>query len=58
MQQRNYNVGWPDQGKIVSPVPNRVIVYDGRSIHNTNPPTILATAEPQYRLVFRPRKKT
>jgi hypothetical protein len=57
MQQRNYNVGWPDQGKIISPVPNRVIVYDGRNIHNTNPPTILASAEPQYRLAFRARKK-
>lgn len=57
-QRRGFNLGWPDQGRIVSPVPNRVIVYDGRCLHNTKPPTINVHSEPYWKLAFRARRKT
>jgi hypothetical protein len=58
-QQRGFNVGWADQGKIVSPVPNRVIVYDSRSLHNTKAPCNSDAQElQQWRVVFRARLKT
>lgn len=56
-QQRGYNIGWPDQGKMVSPVPNRVIVYDGRCLHNANPPSTSPLEKPLWRIAFRARKK-
>lgn len=56
-QARGYNIGWPDNGKIVSPVPGRVIVFDGRCIHNCNPPYITPLDKPIWRVVFRARKK-
>jgi hypothetical protein len=39
-QGRNFNIGWADQGKIVSPVPGRVVVYDGRTLHTTRPAAV------------------
>jgi len=42
-QSRNYNVGWGDQGKLVSPVPGRIIDYDGRTLHTTRPSAIWST---------------
>lgn len=56
-QQRGYNVGWPDQGRIVSPVPGRVIVYDGRALHNTKPPCTSLKQMPSWKLAFRARRK-
>ena len=56
-QRRNFNVGWLDQGKIVSPVPGRTIVYDGRCLHNANSPSTKATDPLLWRVVFRARKK-
>lgn len=57
-QQRGFNIGWPDQGKMISPVPNRVLVYDGRCLHNTKPPTGMSPHEiQQWRVVFRARRK-
>lgn len=56
-QKRGYNVGWPDQGKIISPVPHRVIVYDGRALHNCRAPSIPLNGKPLWRVVFRARKK-
>lgn len=52
-QNRNYNIGWPE--KIVSPVPGRIIAYDGRWLHTTHP---AATWCPAMRRVvaFRARK--
>jgi len=41
-QSRNFNVGWADNGKIVSPVPGRIIDYDGRTLHTTRPAAIWA----------------
>lgn len=58
MQHRGYNIGWPDQGRIVSPVPGRTIVFDGRCLHNTNPPSTSASYKPQWRIAFRARRKT
>lgn len=56
-QSRNFNVGWLDKGHIVSPVPGRVVVYDGRCIHNANSPSTKPTDPPLWRVVFRARKK-
>jgi hypothetical protein len=58
-QHRNYSVGWPDQGRIVSPVPNRVVVFDGRCLHNCHAPSTPdgARSKPLSRIVFRARKK-
>lgn len=54
-QSRNFNIGWTDQGKIVSPVPGRIINYDGRTLHTTRPAAIWA---PDIRktIAFRVRK--
>jgi hypothetical protein len=56
-QQRNFNVGWLDQGCVVSPVPGRVIVYDGRCIHNAESPASKSTDPPLWRVAFRARCK-
>jgi hypothetical protein len=53
-QNRNFNVGWPD--KVVSPVPGRIIAYDGRSLHTTHPAAQWATAQRRV-VAFRVRKK-
>ena len=39
-QCRNFNIDWLDDGKIVSPVPGRIIDYDGRTLHTTRPTAI------------------
>jgi hypothetical protein len=55
-QRRNYNVGWLDQGRVVSPVPGRLIVYDGRCLHGTTlPSSPLET--PIIKIAFRARRK-
>lgn len=41
-QSRNFNVGWGDEGKTVSPKPGRVVVYDGRTLHTTRPAALWA----------------
>jgi hypothetical protein len=56
-QKRGYNIGWPDQGRIVSPVPGRVLIYDGRCLHNTQSPSKPAISTPFWRIVFRARRK-
>jgi hypothetical protein len=57
MQQREYNVGWLDQGQVVSPVPGRVVVYDGRCLHNANSPSTTHKDPPLWRIAFRARRK-
>jgi len=52
-QNRNFNVGWPD--RIVSPVPGRIIAYDGRCLHTTHPSAVWAPV-PRRVMVFRARK--
>lgn len=56
-QSRNFNIGWADDGKIVSPVPGRIIDYDGRTLHTTRPSAIWAT-EIRKVIAFRVRLKT
>lgn len=55
-QRREYNVGWLDEGKIVSPIPGRVLIYDGRCLHNANSPASNPIDPPLWRIVFRARK--
>lgn len=55
-QRRGYNVGWLDCGRVVSPVPGRLIIYDGRCLHGTTP-TASATANPSIKIAFRARRK-
>lgn len=53
-QNRNFAVGWAN--KIVSPVPGRIIAYDGRTLHTTHPTA--AWCPVQRRVVaFRVKKK-
>lgn len=54
-QKRGYNVGWLDHGRIVSTVPGRLIVYDGRCLHAGSPANSVLE-NPSVKLVFRARK--
>jgi len=54
-QARDFKVGWLDQGKIVSPIPGRIIDYDGRTLHTTRPSAIWAN-EIRKVIAFRARK--
>ena len=53
-QRRNFDLGWAE--RIVSPVPGRIIAYDGRTLHTTRPAANWAT-EPRVTLAFRARLK-
>jgi len=53
-QSRNFNVGWAE--KIVSPVPGRIISYDGRTLHTTRPTAIWAEGMRKV-IAFRVRLK-
>jgi hypothetical protein len=55
-QNRNYNIGWLDQGRVVSPVPGRVIIYDGRCLHGTSP-AAGPLETPSIKIAFRARRK-
>jgi hypothetical protein len=57
-QQRGFNIGWPDLGQIVSPVPGRVIVQDGRALHTTKTPCTGIDSTPNWKIAFRARRKT
>jgi hypothetical protein len=54
-QSRNFKIGWLDEGKIVSPVPGRIIDYDGRTLHTTRPTAIWASGL-RITIAFRARK--
>jgi hypothetical protein len=56
-QRRGFRVGWPDEGKTVCLRPNRLVVYDGRTLHSTNPTRHRYDSMPSRRVVFRARKK-
>ena len=56
LQQRNYKIGWLDKGKVVSPVPGRTIVYDGRCLHATST-TSSPLETPSIKIAFRARRK-
>jgi len=55
-QTRGYNIGWLDQGKVVSPVPGRLIIYDGRCLHSTLPANGPIEI-PSVKIAFRARLK-
>ena len=55
-QNRNYNIGWLDQGQVVSPVPGRLIIYDGRCLHGTSPASG-PLENPSIKIAFRARRK-
>jgi hypothetical protein len=58
-QRKNFNIGWADRGRMISPVPGRLIVYDGRCLHKTLPMqcNIGGKDDPSIRVVFRARLK-
>ena len=53
-QRRNFSLGWAQQ--IVSPVPGRITVHDGRQLHTTRP-TAIWSKTPRVTLAFRARLK-
>jgi hypothetical protein len=55
-QSRNFSIGWADEGKMISPKPGRIILYDGRTLHTTRPSAIWAKS-PRKVIAFRIRKK-
>jgi len=57
-QQRGFNIGWADKGRLVSPIPGRILVYDGRCLHTTYSPSTTSQSDPFWRVVFRARRKT
>jgi hypothetical protein len=56
-QKRNYKIGWPDEGKLVCTKPNRLLVYDGRTLHVTNNSRNNNINQLNRRIVFRARRK-
>lgn len=57
-QDRNFSIGWGDEGKIVSPKPGRILLYDGRCLHTTRPAASWARTTGRKAIVFRIRKKS
>jgi hypothetical protein len=56
-QQRNFQIGWQDGGRTVSLKPNRLVVYDGRTLHSTLATNHHYNTELHRRIVFRARLK-
>lgn len=54
-QARDFNIGWLDEGKIVSPKPGRIMDYDGRTLHTTRPTAVWAK-EIRKVIAFRVRR--
>lgn len=52
-QKRNFNIGWLDHGRVVSPVPGRLIIHDGRCMHATGSSR---SEIPSYKVCFRARR--
>lgn len=55
MQKRDFNIGWLDHGRTVSPVPGRFLIADGRCLHSTSS---TAVDQPCYKVIFRARRKS
>ena len=55
-QHRNFNIGWLDKGRIVSPVPNRLVVYDGRCLHATTASSNGDVNTPLIKIAFRAQR--
>jgi len=55
-QRRNFRIGWQDEGKMICFRPNRLVIYDGRTLHSSNPSRYRHNATMLMRVVFRARK--
>lgn len=55
-QRRNFQIGWQDEGKMICMRPNRLIIYDGRTLHSTQPSRHRHNTIMNMRVVFRARK--
>ena len=55
-QRRNFQIGWQDDGKMITMRPNRLIIYDGRTLHSTQPSRHRHNTIMNMRVVFRARK--
>lgn len=55
-QNRAFQIGWPDDGKVVSLKPGRLICYDGRTLHSTQPTRHRYNTEMSMRVAYRARK--
>lgn len=55
-QHRNFQIGWQDEGKTISMRPGRLILYDGRTLHTTEPSKHRYNVFPNRRVVFRARR--
>lgn len=55
-QQRDFNIGWLDQGRIVSHVPGRLMIYDSRNLHATSPARFSDLNNPSIKVAFRARR--
>lgn len=55
-QRRNFNIGWQDEGKTICLRPNRLIIFDGRTLHSTQPTRHRHDNIMNMRVVFRARK--
>lgn len=55
-QRRNFQIGWQDDGKLITMRPGRLIIYDGRTLHSTNSSRRRYNTTSNRRVVFRARK--
>jgi len=55
-QCRNYKIGWQDDGKLICLRPGRLVLYDGRTLHSTQPSRHRYNTIMNMRVVFRARK--
>jgi hypothetical protein len=55
-QRRNFQIGWQDEGKMICMRPNRLIIYDGRTLHSTQPSRHRYNTIRNMRVAFRARK--
>lgn len=55
-QRRNFQIGWQDDGKMITMRPNRLIIYDSRTLHSTQPSKHRHNTIMNMRVVFRARK--
>jgi hypothetical protein len=55
-QKRNFKIGWQDDGKMITMRSGRLIIFDSRTLHSTNPTRHRYNTMPNRRVVFRARK--
>jgi hypothetical protein len=55
-QRRNFQIGWQDEGKMICMRPNRLIIYDGRTLHSTQPSRHRHNSIRNMRVAFRARR--